>query len=209
MSFMADETIFGLIRHAETEWNREKRIQGQQDAPLTSQGRLCSQLWGQQLNPYRWDFILASDLGRAQETARLMNDQLQIPSQAEAGLREQHWGEWTAKTLGELKTRQADRLAVLEAAGWEFAPPGGESRREVLLRSRETLLSAAKSRPGQRVLVVCHEGVVKCLLYHLCGRKFMPSEGRLLKPRHLHLITAKGKTLELNQINALELMVPA
>ncbi len=58
-------TYFGLLRHAETEWNREKRIQGQQDAPLTSHGRQQAESWGRALERYQLDYLLSSDLGRA------------------------------------------------------------------------------------------------------------------------------------------------
>ena len=205
---MVANTIFGLLRHAETEWNREKRIQGQQDTPLTAEGRACSRHWGRQLASYKWDLVLASDLGRARETATLINATLQIPLQADAGLREQNWGDWTAWPIKELKAKEADRLALLEAAGWEFAPPGGETRRQVLVRSLDTLRTAAQKWPGQRILVVCHEGVVKCLIYHLTGRRFLQSEGRLLKPRHLHLLSENGGHFEMDQVNALDLTRP-
>lgn len=205
---MPPKTVFGLVRHAETEWNRAKRIQGQQDAPLTTEGRACSQKWGRQLAPYKWDFLLASDLGRACETAMLINATLRIPLQTDAGLREQHWGDWTARPIKELKVKEADRLAVLEAAGWGFAPPGGESRRQVRDRSLVALLTAARNWPGKRIIVVCHEGVVKCLIYHLTGRRFLSSEGRLLKPRHLHLISERDGHFGLDQVNALDLRAP-
>lgn len=205
---MAAKTIFGLIRHAQTQWNREKRIQGQQDTALTAKGRASSRHWGRRLVLYKWDLVLASDLGRARETATLINATLRISLQTDPGLREQNWGDWTAWPLKELKAKEANRLASLEAAGWEFAPPGGETRRQVLVRSLDSLRAAAQKWPGQRILVVCHEGVVKCLIYHLTGRRFLPSEGRLLKPRHLHFLSENGGNIELDQVNALNLERP-
>jgi probable phosphoglycerate mutase len=193
------------MRHAETEWNRQKRIQGHQDAPLTVEGRTSAGRWGRQLQGFSWDRMLCSDLGRAKDTAALINARLKLSVQADAGLREQHWGEWTGRSINQLQIQEADRLAKLESAGWEFTPPGGESRRQVLMRSLAALGSAAEKWPGQRILVVCHEGVVKCLIYHLSGRHFRPAEGRLLKHRHLHLISEKQGRFELVQANALEL----
>ena len=203
---MAPKTIFGLIRHAETQWNREKRIQGHKDTPLTDEGRASADRWGRQLQMYKWDRLLCSDLDRAKETAALVNTRLQLTVQNDAGLREQQWGEWTGRNIKRLQKQEAGRLKSLEAMGWEFSPPGGESRREVLLRSLKALEHAAMNWSGQRILVVCHEGVIKCLVYHLSGRKFLPEEGRLLMDRHLHFISETGGRFELDQINALDLV---
>ena len=202
---MAPKTIFGLVRHAETEWNREKRIQGHKDAPLTAEGRSCAGRWGRQLQRFKWDRLLCSDLERAKNTAALINTRLKLALQSDANLREQHWGEWTGRNIKRLQKREADRLEILEAMGWDFRPPGGESRREVLLRSIKSLENAAANWPGQRILVVCHEGVIKCLMYHLSGRRFLPQEGRLLMNRHLHFISEKDGLFALVQINALDL----
>ena len=202
---MPPETIFGLVRHAETEWNRQKRIQGQQDAPLTKAGRDGARRWGLRLARFQWDRLVSSDLGRALATAELINDRLELPLHPDPGLREQHWGDWTARTLPQLAAEQADRLAALQAAGWDFAPPGGESRRRVLDRSRDALLAAARRWPGQRILVVCHEGVIKCLTYHLSGRRFVPGARKILKPRHLHLLSERAGRLELDRLNWIDL----
>ena len=206
---MSPKTIFGLMRHAETEWNREKRIQGQQNAPLTPQGRDSAKLWGHQLSAFKWDRLLSSDLGRACETAAQINLTLQLPVQTDAGLREQNWGDWTARTINELKDLEADRLAALESAGWGFAPPGGETRRKVLQRSLVALATAARNWPGQRILVVCHEGVIKCLVYHFSGRRFLPGEGRVLEPGHLHLLSETRGRVALDKVNAIGLAVVA
>jgi probable phosphoglycerate mutase len=202
---MVSETTFGLMRHAETEWNREKRIQGHQDTPLTREGSASADLWGRQLRGLGWNRVLCSDLGRAVGTAALINTRLKLDLAEDSGLREQHWGEWTGRNITQLKIQEADRLQVLESAGWEFTPPGGESRRQVLERSMKALRNAAEKWPGQRILVVCHEGVVKCLIYHLSGRQFLPDEGRLLTRRHLHLISENRGRFELGQVNFLEL----
>lgn len=202
---MPPKTIFGLFRHAETEWNRQKRIQGQQDAPLTEDGRDSARRWGLRLAGLEWDRLMTSDLGRAMKTAELINDRLKLPVHPDPGLREQRWGDWTARTIPQLKAEQADRLAALEAAGWDFTPPGGESRRRVLDRSRDALLTAAQNWPGQRILVVCHEGVIKCLIYHLSGRRFLPGAPRILKPLHLHLLSERAGRLALDRLNWLDL----
>ena len=80
-------TRFGLIRHAETVWNREKKIQGQTDSPLTRQGISQALKWGRVLNQISWDRIMTSDIGRAIETAERINQILQVTIYSDPGLR--------------------------------------------------------------------------------------------------------------------------
>ena len=156
-------TTFGVIRHAETVWNREKRIQGHQDSPLTTEGEMMADRWGLTLRVFHWDRILASDTGRATATARRINTRLQLPMELDPRLRELDWGRWTTKTLAQLRQEEGDLLAIQERAGWDFQPPQGESRRGQLARCRRTLLEFAERYPGDSILVVTHGGVIKCL----------------------------------------------
>jgi probable phosphoglycerate mutase len=196
-------TRFGLLRHAETKWNREKRIQGQEDSSLTPEGKAAALRWARRLGEEPWDRILSSDTGRALATAEAINRSLQLPSIADAALREQNWGQWTACTISDLLERHAALVKRLQQAGWDFRPPGGESRREVLARGLRALRVAARRWPGERILVVTHEGVIKCLVYHLTGRRFIPGEPDLLRAGHLHRLACDGTVIELEQVNAL------
>jgi probable phosphoglycerate mutase len=205
MDSRSNKTRFGLLRHAETQWNREKRIQGQQDSPLTAEGETAARRWAQRLGTEPWDRILSSDTGRALATAEAINRGLRLPAAADAALREQNWGQWTARTISDLQGRSAVQAARQQQAGWDFRPPGGESRREVLARGLRALRVAARRWPGERVLVVTHEGVIKCLVYHLTGRRFMPGEPDLVRAGHLHRLASDGTAVELEQVNAIAL----
>ncbi len=195
-------TRFGLIRHAQTRWNKEKRIQGWLDSPLSTVGRRMAESWGRELHDLAWQRIVCSDLGRARETTKLLNQTLKLPVHPDKRLREQDWGKWNGMTLAELKRGQAETLRQQEAAGWLFQPPGGESRQQVLERSLAALHAAHLAWPGETILVVCHGGVIKCLLYHLAGRSFLPHELRLLKGYRLHLLEQLGRTLYLEELNS-------
>ena len=96
----------------------------------------------------------------------------------------------------------------MEAAGWDFTPPGGESRHSVLARSLAALEAAADCWPGQTILVVTHEGVLKCLLYHLHQRQFLPAEPKLKKSKHLHWIQYDGRLFSVEALNAMRLKGP-
>jgi broad specificity phosphatase PhoE len=197
-------TIFALTRHGKTVWNEEGRIQGRQDSPLSPSGSEQIHEWGHFLGNYSIDLILASDMGRVRETvAILLNYCRKSPIIWREELREQSWGEWEGKTFQELEAEQPEALAAQVRAGWGFCPPGGESRRDVLRRVLPVIHETIEQFPGQRVLVVCHEGVVKSLIYHLAGRAFLPEEKKLLQKRRLHLLCGTDTTLSLGPLNIL------
>ncbi len=196
---------FGLIRHSRTLWNEEKRIQGLRNSPLSEDGQQMAAAWGKELGALHWDRILASDLGRVQETAQLINVKLQLPVHEEPLLREQDWGQWSGLSFPELFTRFGPEVKAQEAAGWNFCPPGGESRMQVLARAQKALHQAAATWPDQHILVVCHEGIIKTLLYHLLARKFLPDEPKILYGYHLHLLKVSGGTALLTAMNHLKL----
>ena len=133
-----------------------------------------------------WDRIFASDTGRALKTAEIINVRLNLEITTDKRLREQNWGSWTAKTWDQVKLEASQLMGDYENEGWNFCPPGGESRKEVLKRGCEALTVAAKKWPDETILVVTHEGIIRCLLYHLHGLQFLPGEPALIKPRHLH-----------------------
>ncbi|MBW2411541.1 MAG: histidine phosphatase family protein [Deltaproteobacteria bacterium] len=198
-------TRFGLIRHAQTLWNREGRIQGHRDSSLTDSGKKDADSWGQHLKRFDWDRIVGSDLGRAVDTAAIINRHLKIPFEADARLREQDWGEWTAKLTAKIISEELNKLEEAKRTGWQFCPPGGEDRTGVWQRGHDALLGAARKWPGNTILVVTHEGVIKSLIYRLCNRRFEPGESSLIESGHLHWLIIKNSGLQLDQINALKL----
>ena len=198
-------TRFGLMRHATTWWNLDKRIQGRLDSPLAPQGEEMAHRWGVRLKTGGWQRILASSSARALQTARLANRSLGLPLHREERLQEQDWGRWSGLRAKDLAVRDGRELAAQVAAGWAFRPPGGESRTAVWHRSRQALLDSALRWPGGRILVVTHEGVIKCLLYALAGRRFLPTEPALIKPRHLHLVEVQNGRLAIVEVNHLDL----
>ncbi|MGB8427281.1 MAG: histidine phosphatase family protein [Desulfobacterales bacterium] len=198
-------TRFGLIRHAETLWNREKRIQGHLDSGLTRAGRRQAQVWGDRLKTGHWDRCICSDLARARATATIVNQALDLPITCEAGLREQSWGHWSGRTLVQIVAGVGQRSNRTAVQGWHFCPPGGEDRIGVWERGRRALTEAARKWPGATILVVTHEGLIKCLVYRLLQRRFLPTEPRILKPAHLHWLVCRRGQIEIEQINAVAL----
>ena len=198
-------TRFGLVRHAETLWNRERRIQGQGDSPLTSKGKQDADKWGRQLSRFSWDCILMSDAGRAVETATRINHYLQVPMESDSRLREQDWGQWAGQIISQIESEASDRLPNERKTGWHFCPPGGEDRVSVCQRSQRALNEAAARWRGDTIMIITHEGVIKSLIYHLAGRNFLPGEPALIRPYHLHWLVHTGQVFRIDKLNAMKL----
>ncbi len=193
-------TTFFIMRHGLTEWNRDKRIQGQSDIELCDEGREMAAKWAESLADNEFDRILTSGLKRAEQTAAIINERLNLPVEVDPRLAEQDWGEWTG--LDKAAFRELKRpVRKQENRGFEFRPPGGESRDEVLMRACDAFLDFSETHPDERVLVVTHNGVLKCLAYALSGLEFLPREKSPIKPYCLHRIECLENELALGEIN--------
>lgn len=204
---MSDDTktSFGLMRHAVTEWNTLRRIQGQADSPLTTAGQSMALEWGKLLAGWGWHRILTSDLGRAGDTAERINRNLNLPVTADDRLREMDWGKWTGFSVSELKAAYPEQWAEQTALEWDFRPPGGESFRDVWHRSIAVLQEAAGAWPGENILVVTHEGVIKSIIYHKTTLSDLIANGQGLLPYHLHCLAFSNGQLSVERLNHLNL----
>jgi len=195
-------TVFYLLRHAETLWNRDKRIQGQWDSELHPEGYAAAEALASRLTGLGLSRILVSDLGRAKSTAGIFNLRLRLPVTLERRLREQHYGEWMGKYWRDIP--EAD-IRAAEAAGWDFRPPGGESRSDVRQRAEHALIDAARANAGRAVLVVTHQGVIKAILYHLLDRPFVPDAPPAFDLSLLQRVACQDGVLS---IDALDVILP-
>ncbi len=202
-----------VIRHAKTQWNLEKRLQGLTDIPLCTQGVEDARNWAQRLAAEPYDLILSSPLIRAEQTARIILEKAGSDIEIVDGLKEQDFGQWEGKTLKELREQFPGQVESQEAKGWAFCPPQGEARTAVLDRALSALARACGRNAGKRLLVVTHSSVIKILIYHLQGRTFLPfrktgkrSEGKpVLKARHLHRLNWEQQ-LKIEKLNHIALL---
>src|SRR5262249_8374450 len=136
------------IRHGETDWNREGRLQGRQDTPLNAFGRqqaeacadILQNLIARQGRAPADYSCVSSPLRRARETIEILRATLGLDRadyKVDARLREIEFGEWEGWTLAEVRARDAAGLAARERDKWGFKPPGGESYAEVSDRMAE------------------------------------------------------------------------
>lgn len=194
----------GLIRHARTPWNLEKKIQGSTDIPLSPEGKEEAARWGEILKSEPFDLILSSPLIRARETALILSDRIGIPLFFDTDLREQDFGDWEGQRIIDIRKKDPRAVEFQESRGWEFRPPGGESRTGVLERVTKAFERAAKKFENQYILVTAHQSVIKILIYDALKRTLSPDEAPLVKDYFLHELTWDGK-MEIQKINRLYL----
>ena len=153
-------TLLALLRHAETAWSAEGRIQGRSDVALSGSGR--GQLRGRALPPQCSGMkIVTSPLARCVETAELLGAP---QAEREPRIAEMHWGAWEGRLLEELRRELGEAMRQNEARGLDFRPDGGESPREVLSRV-EIWMKEIKTP----TLAVTHRGVIRVVLAAATG----------------------------------------
>ncbi len=187
-------TIITLVRHGQTDWNLERRIQGNTDIPLNDTGRADALAAAEVLATGAYDAVYASPLVRAQETARIIATRLGLAAPVTTrGLREREFGEAEGIDV-------ADYIA--RYGGWHSEVPGAESLEQVRDRALDSLdrivrASRRRSTPNQESLVVVsHGGVIRALLMHASGGS-LPREGDLLRNGSVHRFVAEHATLRL------------
>ena len=153
-----------LVRHCETAWNRERRMQGQTDTPLSSRGVAQAEALGQRFLTIAFDALYSSDLKRAQDTALAISRSCGKPVGLDPGLRERTFGIFEGLTYEEIKLQYADLHVRFFNREADFALPGAESPRQFYERSLACLEAIAQKHEGKTVVVVTH-GMVLDTLY--------------------------------------------
>lgn len=165
-----------LIRHGETDWNAELRVQGHIDIPLNAKGRAQAHAVANALRSQRFDRLYSSDLLRALQTAELTADVLGLPIYRSTALRERHYGDLEGMTKTDFAARYPEDLARMLRRDPEHVIPGAkESLRGFAARAVSALNEIAKRHPGESVLVFTHGGVLD-MAYRLVTRKPLEAE---------------------------------
>ncbi len=155
-------TTLYLIRHGETDWNADGRTMGQQDVPLNATGREQAAQTAAFLTRFPIDRILSSDLVRARDTAEAAGRACGIPVQTDPRLRELRFGIFEGRTIAECAEEHPEIVAEWRSGAFDFAPPGGETRRELMARAGSLLAGVLADPPGHLALFT-HGGVLNAL----------------------------------------------
>jgi 2,3-bisphosphoglycerate-dependent phosphoglycerate mutase len=149
-----------LLRHGETDWNRELRFQGHVDVGLNSTGLEQARRLAQRLAGETAQQVYASDLLRARQTADPVSSRLGLPALVDAALREQSFGRVDGMRVDDIKAQHPQAWE-----GWlrfqeDYCMPGGETTREFHTRVMDAVQRIVAAHPGQTVVVVTHGGVL-------------------------------------------------
>ncbi|MGA8785129.1 MAG: histidine phosphatase family protein [Polaromonas sp.] len=160
---MIEPTRIIAIRHGETTWNVDTRIQGHLDIPLNATGRKQAARMALALKDDPIAAVYASDLTRAWETAQYLGRARGLDVTAEEGLRERGFGDFEGKTFAEIEALLPDQSLRWRKRDPEFAPAGGESLLALSRRVVEAAERLASAHPGQLIALVGHGGVMDVL----------------------------------------------
>lgn len=161
-----------LVRHGQTESNRDQILMGHQDAPLTEEGILQAQKTGEVLKDIHFDAIFSSDLGRAHRTAEILRLERDLVIKTTNALRERNYGQWEGKNIEEFRKNFKEIYEKFRDAPYEerikYRPTEDvESDEELNTRVITFLREMAVAYAGKTVLVVSSGGCLRTLLIHL------------------------------------------
>jgi broad specificity phosphatase PhoE len=169
-----------MVRHGETDWNRDNRFQGHADPPLNDAGRAQAQALARGLDRDGLVALYSSPLRRAAETAQILGNSLGLEVRLLEALREVDVGSWSGLTRSQVEARfpEGYRRWLEYGHGWE----DGETYEELGARVLEGLVEIARVHPDERVLAITHGGPIRSALAAAAGIGF--GEAR----RSIHVI---------------------
>jgi probable phosphoglycerate mutase len=171
-------TTFALVRHGQTDWNAERRLQGATDIPLNDVGRGQARDAVANLSGHDWDTVVSSPLSRAAETANLIAEGLGLSVA-------RHVPELTERSFGLAEGMQAG--PELEALRIPGGFQGAESEDDAAVRGLNALEALAEEFRGQRVLVVAHGTLLRVSLSRAIGRSLHSIDNAVLNLAHHHV----------------------
>lgn len=175
------ETILGLLRHGQTDWNIDLRLQGITDIPLNATGFAQADAAGSKLNASDWDFVCSSPLSRARVTAEIVAGHLGVSEIAiEDLLLERSFGEAEGLTYPEWKAAHPSGI-----------PPQGETLGDLRDRAHLLLERMLLTYRGTRVLAISHGAMIRKLL-RIASNDELPGEGERLGNTSLNILKHDG-----------------
>ncbi len=162
-------TTILLVRHGETDWNREKIFRGVYDVPLNDHGRYQAQLVAETLGSHKIDAGYTSPLSRAAETASIVLESHNIRAKTHDGLLDFNYGDWTGKPEAKVAENWPEEYAAWNAHPHEARIPSGDQLKDVFDRSLAAMEEIARNHDGQTVAIFGHRVVNKLLILGALG----------------------------------------
>ncbi len=174
-------TTLIIIRHGETFWNRERRIQGHLDSALTPEGIAQAQACATRLATEKIDAVVVSDLNRAQHTAKILTAGRALSMNSDVSLRERSFGSGEGMTYADMDTKYPQMFAQTGLVDAEFTLPDGETRADFHARVKTSIEKLAAAHAGKCLLVVTHGGVLG-VIYRWLNEMAIASAQRVAIP---------------------------
>jgi len=164
-----NNTVLILIRHGETLWNTQLRMQGSLDSDLTAKGELQIKALGEWMKEVPFDYLYCSDSGRARKTAEAISKNTGHTLNVEERLREKDLGIFEGLTSEEARELYPETFHLFKTAGANYVIDQGESTQQLLDRALEAIEEIRISHPQKVAVLVTHGGVVRVLMKHVLG----------------------------------------
>ena len=164
-----NDTVLILIRHGETLWNTQLRMQGSLDSDLTPKGELQIKALGEWMKEFPFDHLYSSDTPRARKTAEAISKFTGHSLNFDKRLREKNLGIFEGLTSEEARERYPETFQQFKTAGAHFIVDQGESTQQLLERALEAIEEIRNSNPQKVSVAVTHGGVVRVLMKHVLG----------------------------------------
>lgn len=158
-----------LIRHGETIWNIQGRLQGHLDSDLTETGIAQAHAMAERLTKESFSALYSSDLGRAYRTAEIIAARTGHTILPDRRLRERYLGIFETFTWQEIEGKYPEELNAYRTLGPDYVIPNGESARQRFDRAIAGLEEIARRHAGQSVVIVTHGGVLNFLFRYALG----------------------------------------
>ncbi len=197
MDGLDEVTRLVCVRHGQTDWNAQGRIQGQLDIDLNPLGQAQALALAAALQDEGLDQVVCSDLRRCRQTLAPLLLQRTLPVRWHAGLRERSFGDFQGQTWVELAAREPEALQRWKSRDPDFSAPGGESLRAFSERVLAVVRELAAAHAGQTLLLVTHGGVLDCLYRAALGLDLQAARSWRLGNAAINRLMVSGGRLHL------------
>jgi probable phosphoglycerate mutase len=170
-------TRFCLVRHGETDWNAERRLQGHTDIPLNTRGLAQAKQMAKTLKSshFQFDVLYTSDLQRAKQTIKAIEDLYAVAATSHSMLRERHLGVLQGLTINEAPLIEPELWQAHLSRDLDQEFRGGESIVQFSNRVKEVLQEIQEKHAGKTILIVSHGGTLD-MMYRMASNQALDAE---------------------------------
>ncbi len=186
------QTTFYIIRHGETEWNRQGILQGQLNSPLSELGLNQAKALAEFFKYHDWDRIVCSDLGRALQTAEIIKGSSNKEHITDQRLRERNLGVAQGLTTEDFSKKYPEEFDKFKQGNPDFCIKGGESIRERFARCIKCIEEYGEKYFGQKIIVLTHGGILDSVFRHITKMSLSQQRAFSLFNASVNTIEVKG-----------------